>query len=62
MSFETAVTGRDCGQENALQALLAKLATPFPQHILIYARRSRQNFCSPGGMETVKKFPDLLRA
>jgi ATP-dependent Lon protease len=24
------------GQENALQALLAKLATPFPQHIIIY--------------------------
>ncbi len=24
------------GQDNAMQALLAKLATPFPQHILIY--------------------------
>lgn len=46
------------GQENALQALLAKLATPFPQHILIYGPPGvGKTSAARVALETVKKFP-----
>lgn len=47
------------GQENAMQALLAKLATPYPQHILIYGPPGvGKTSAARVALETVKKFPD----
>ncbi|UWG97240.1 Lon family ATP-dependent protease [Dehalobacter sp. DCM] len=47
------------GQEKALQALLAKLATPFPQHILIYGPPGvGKTSAARVALETVKEFPD----
>ncbi|XCH79080.1 MAG: Lon family ATP-dependent protease [Candidatus Dehalobacter alkaniphilus] len=47
------------GQESALQALLAKLATPFPQHILIYGPPGvGKTSAARVALETVKNFPD----
>ncbi len=47
------------GQENALQALLARLATPFPQHILIYGPPGvGKTSAARVALETVKGFPD----
>jgi len=47
------------GQESALQALLAKLATPFPQHILIYGPPGvGKTSAARVALETVKAFPD----
>lgn len=47
------------GQESALQALLAKLATPFPQHILIYGPPGvGKTSAARVALDTVKKFPD----
>lgn len=46
------------GQEKALQALLAKLATPFPQHILIYGPPGvGKTSAARVALETVKKYP-----
>ncbi|NLI92903.1 MAG: ATP-dependent protease, Lon family [Peptococcaceae bacterium] len=46
------------GQEKALQALLAKLATPFPQHILIYGPPGvGKTSAARVALETVKGFP-----
>ena len=51
--------GEIIGQENALQSLLAKLATPFPQHILIYGPPGvGKTSAARVALETVKKFPD----
>lgn len=47
------------GQENALQALLAKLATPFPQHVIIYGPPGvGKTSAARVALETVKKFAD----
>lgn len=47
------------GQEKALQALLAKLATPFPQHILIYGPPGvGKTSAARVALEKVKSFPD----
>lgn len=47
------------GQEKALQALFAKLATPFPQHILIYGPPGvGKTSAARVALETVKKLPD----
>lgn len=47
------------GQESALQALLAKLATPFPQHILIYGPPGvGKTSAARVALETVKQFPE----
>ncbi|RNC28934.1 MAG: Lon protease 2 [Candidatus Dichloromethanomonas elyunquensis] len=47
------------GQEKALQALLAKLATPFPQHIIIYGPPGvGKTSAARVALETVKGFPD----
>ena len=47
------------GQESAMQALLAKLATPYPQHILIYGPPGvGKTSAARVALETVKKFPD----
>lgn len=47
------------GQENALQALLAKLATPFPQHIIIYGPPGvGKTSAARVALNTVKEFPD----
>lgn len=47
------------GQENALQALLAKLVTPFPQHIIIYGPPGvGKTSAARVALETVKSFPD----
>lgn len=47
------------GQEDALQALLAKLATPFPQHILIYGPPGvGKTSAARVALETVKKIAD----
>ena len=46
------------GQESAMQALLAKLATPYPQHILIYGPPGvGKTSAARVALETVKKFP-----
>jgi len=47
------------GQESALQALLAKLSTPFPQHILIYGPPGvGKTSAARVALETVKGFPE----
>lgn len=47
------------GQEKALQSLLAKLATPFPQHILIYGPPGvGKTSAARVALETVKNFSD----
>ncbi|NLP44756.1 MAG: sigma 54-interacting transcriptional regulator, partial [Peptococcaceae bacterium] len=47
------------GQESAMQALLAKLATPYPQHILIYGPPGvGKTSAARVALETVKKFQD----
>ncbi|MGI5902398.1 MAG: Lon family ATP-dependent protease [Desulfitobacteriia bacterium] len=47
------------GQEKALQALLAKLATPFPQHIIIYGPPGvGKTSAARVALETVKSLPD----
>ena len=47
------------GQENALQALLAKLATPYPQHILIYGPPGvGKTSAARVALETVKGYPN----
>lgn len=47
------------GQSNAMQALLAKLATPFPQHILIYGPPGvGKTSAARVALETVKKLSD----
>jgi len=47
------------GQEKALQALLAKLATPFPQHILIYGPPGvGKTSAARVALEAVKAFSD----
>lgn len=47
------------GQESALQSLLAKLATPFPQHILIYGPPGvGKTSAARVSLETVKKLYD----
>jgi len=46
------------GQEAAVQSLLAKLATPFPQHILIYGPPGvGKTSAARVALETVKKHP-----
>lgn len=47
------------GQESALQALLTKMATPFPQHILIYGPPGvGKTSAARVALQTVKQFPD----
>ncbi|HHV63491.1 MAG TPA: ATP-dependent protease, Lon family [Peptococcaceae bacterium] len=47
------------GQEKALQALMAKLATPFPQHILIYGPPGvGKTSAARVALEKVKGFPN----
>lgn len=47
------------GQESALQALLVKLATPFPQHTIIYGPPGvGKTSAARVALETVKKYPD----
>ncbi len=47
------------GQENALQALLAKLATPFPQHIIIYGPPGvGKTSAARVALDAVKSFSD----
>ncbi len=49
------------GQENAVQALLAKLATPYPQHILIYGPPGvGKTSAARVALETVKNRPHAL--
>lgn len=46
------------GQENAVQSLLAKLATPYPQHLLIYGPPGvGKTSAARVALETVKKHP-----
>lgn len=47
------------GQESAMQSLLARLATPYPQHILIYGPPGvGKTSAARVALETVKSFPD----
>jgi len=47
------------GQSSAMRALLAKLATPFPQHIIIYGPSGvGKTSAARVALETVKKIPD----
>ncbi len=47
------------GQENALQSLLAKLATPYPQHIIIYGPPGvGKTSAARVALEAVKTFAD----
>lgn len=50
--------GEIIGQENAVQSLLAKLATPYPQHLLIYGPPGvGKTSAARVALETVKQHP-----